>query len=218
MPSADSTDADVLDCVRGQAADDCGVVIGPDSIGTLSFTSGSTGVPKGVQGRHFSLTHYYPWMASEFGLSASDRFTMLSGIAHDPIQRDIFTPLFFGAELHVPTAEDIGVPGRLAEWMRRSAVTVTHLTPAMGQLLSSHAQVTVPSLHHAFFVGDILTKRDASRMQKVAPHLHVINMYGTTETQRAVSYYTLPPISSTPPSSAPPRTSSRPARACSTRS
>ena len=27
---------------------------------------------------------------------------MLSGIAHDPIQRDIFTPLFFGAELHVP--------------------------------------------------------------------------------------------------------------------
>ena len=198
MPHTDQVDADVLDCVRGQATDDVGVVIGPDSIGTLSFTSGSTGIPKGVQGRHFSLTHYYPWMAQEFGLGETDRFTMLSGIAHDPIQRDIFTPLFFGAELHVPTAEDIGVPGRLAEWMRGSAVTVTHLTPAMGQLLSSHAQVTVPSLHHAFFVGDILTKRDASRMQKIAPNLSVINMYGTTETQRAVSYYTLPPISSHP--------------------
>ena len=198
MPSTDQVDADVLDCVRSQAADDVGIVIGPDSIGTLSFTSGSTGVPKGVQGRHFSLTHYYPWMGTEFGLGDSDRFTMLSGIAHDPIQRDIFTPLFFGAELHVPTSEDIGVPGRLAEWMRQSQVTVTHLTPAMGQLLSSHAQVTVPSLHHAFFVGDILTKRDASRMQKIAPNLHVINMYGTTETQRAVSYYTLPPISTHP--------------------
>ena len=62
--------------------------IGPDSIGTLSFTSGSTGIPKGVRGRHFSLTHFYPWMSQEFHLSASDRFTMLSGIAHDPIQRD----------------------------------------------------------------------------------------------------------------------------------
>jgi len=62
------------------------VVVGPDSIPTLSFTSGSEGRPKGVQGRHFSLTHYFPWMAERFGLSDKDRFTMLSGIAHDPIQ------------------------------------------------------------------------------------------------------------------------------------
>jgi L-2-aminoadipate reductase len=64
------------------------VVIGPDSTPTLSFTSGSEGVPKGVRGRHFSLTYYFPWMAETFGLSENDRFTMLSGIAHDPIQRD----------------------------------------------------------------------------------------------------------------------------------
>lgn len=41
----------------------------------------------------------------------------------------VFTPLFLGAELHVPTADDIGTPGRLAEWMAQSEVTVTHLTP-----------------------------------------------------------------------------------------
>jgi L-2-aminoadipate reductase len=64
------------------------VVIGPDSTPTLSFTSGSEGIPKGVRGRHFSLTYYFPWMAETFGLSETDRFTMLSGIAHDPIQRD----------------------------------------------------------------------------------------------------------------------------------
>jgi len=64
------------------------VVIGPDDTPTLSFTSGSEGIPKGVRGRHFSLTYYFPWMAETFGLSESDRFTMLSGIAHDPIQRD----------------------------------------------------------------------------------------------------------------------------------
>src|SRR5438477_11184037 len=64
------------------------VVIGPDSTPTLSFTSGSEGIPKGVRGRHFSLTYYFPWMAKMFGLSENDHFTMLSGIAHDPIQRD----------------------------------------------------------------------------------------------------------------------------------
>ena len=83
------------------------VVVGPDSTPTLSFTSGSEGRPKGVRGRHFSLTHYYPWMAQAFDLSENDRFTMLSGIAHDPIQRDIFTPLFLGAQLFVPAKEDI---------------------------------------------------------------------------------------------------------------
>lgn len=189
---------DVLASAQPLAAQSTGVVLGPDSVATLSFTSGSTGIPKGVQGRHYSLTHFFPWMGERFALSSQDHFTMLSGIAHDPIQRDIFTPLFFGAELHIPTAEDIGTPGRLAEWMARSHATVTHLTPAMGQLLSAQATEQIPSLRNAFFVGDILTKRDCTRLQALAPHVRIINMYGTTETQRAVSYFAIPPVSEQP--------------------
>lgn len=79
---------DVLGKHRNLADTDPNVTIGPDSIGTLSFTTGSTGIPKGVRGRHYSLTHFFPWMAERFGLSENSRFTMLSGIAHDPIQRD----------------------------------------------------------------------------------------------------------------------------------
>ncbi|WPK24055.1 hypothetical protein PUMCH_001311 [Australozyma saopauloensis] len=175
-----------------------GVVVGPDNNPTLSFTSGSEGLPKGVLGRHFSLAYYFPWMAKRFGLSSEDRFTMLSGIAHDPIQRDIFTPLFLGAKLLVPTSDDIGTPGKLAEWMAEYGATVTHLTPAMGQLLSAQAVTPIPSLHHSFFVGDILTKRDCLRLQTLAENVFIVNMYGTTETQRAVSYFEIASRSSNP--------------------
>lgn len=77
------------DCLNGldyDREDPVHVLVGPDTHPTLSFTSGSEGKPKGVLGRHFSLTYYFPWMAEKFGLSMDDRFTMLSGIAHDPIQ------------------------------------------------------------------------------------------------------------------------------------
>ncbi|KIY63135.1 large subunit of L-aminoadipate-semialdehyde dehydrogenase [Cylindrobasidium torrendii FP15055 ss-10] len=186
---------DVLHSITNLGETDPNVTLGPDSVGTLSFTSGSTGIPKGVRGRHYSLTHFFPWMGERFGLNETSKFTMLSGIAHDPIQRDMFTPLFFGAQLHVPTADDIGTPGRLAEWMADSEVTVTHLTPAMGQLLSAQATRQIPFLLNAFFVGDVLTKRDCLRLQSLAANVRIINMYGTTETQRAVSYFALPPLS-----------------------
>ncbi|KAL3953375.1 hypothetical protein ACCO45_013318 [Purpureocillium lilacinum] len=173
---------------RAQVPD---VVVGPDSIPTLSFTSGSEGRPKGVQGRHFSLTHYFPWMAERFGLSDKDRFTMLSGIAHDPIQRDIFTPLFLGAQIVIPPAELISYE-LLAEWMRDHRVTVTHLTPAMGQILVGGAVTQFPTLRNAFFVGDLLTKKDCRKLRDLAPNVRIINLYGSTESQRAVSFFEIP--------------------------
>lgn len=182
---------DVLADALGQKSKIPGVVVGPDSTPTLSFTSGSEGRPKGVRGRHFSLVHYFPWMAKRFNLSEDDRFTMLSGIAHDPIQRDIFTPLFLGARVLVPSQEDIQHE-KLAEWMKEHKATVTHLTPAMGQILVGGATAQFPELKNAFFVGDILIKRDVRRLQELAPNVRTVNMFGTTETQRAVSYFAVP--------------------------
>ncbi|KAK0630250.1 hypothetical protein B0T17DRAFT_506736 [Bombardia bombarda] len=182
---------DIFAAVRQSASSPPDVVVGPDSNPTLSFTSGSEGRPKGVLGRHFSLVKYFGWMAERFNLSSESRYTLLSGIAHDPVQRDIFTPLFLGAQLLVPSREDIQHE-KLAEWMREHKPTVTHLTPAMGQILVGGATAEFPSLEHVFFVGDVLTTRDCRALRRLAANANIINMYGTTETQRAVSYYEIP--------------------------
>ena len=116
---------------------------------------------------------------------------MLSGIAHDPIQRDIFTPLFLGAEIVIPPIEAITY-GLLAQWMHEHELTVTHLTPAMGQILVNNATTSFSSLRNAFFVGDLLTKKDTRKLRELAPNSAIVNFWGTTETQRAVSFFRIP--------------------------
>lgn len=68
----------------------------------------------------------------------------------------------------------------------------------MGQLLSAQAIRPIPTLLNAFFVGDILTKRDCTRLQQLANNVRIINMFGTTETQRAVSFFAIPSLSVDP--------------------
>jgi L-aminoadipate-semialdehyde dehydrogenase len=178
----DGGDGDIFDKARKSATTPPPVIVGPDSNPTCSFTSGSQGRPKGVLGRHYSLTRYFPWMAKRFNLSADSRFTMLSGLAHDPIQRDIFTPLFLGAQLLVPAKEDIQHE-KLAEWFREHKPTVSHLTPAMGQILVGGASAEFPSLEQVFFVGDVLTTRDCRALRRLAINATIQNMFGSTETQ-----------------------------------
>jgi len=62
----------------------------------------------------------------------------------------------------------------------------------MGQILVGGATTSFPSLRNAFFVGDLLTKKDTRKLRDLAPNTAVINLYGTTETQRAVSFFEIP--------------------------
>ncbi|HVR96729.1 MAG TPA: amino acid adenylation domain-containing protein, partial [Thermoanaerobaculia bacterium] len=169
------------------------VSVGPNDAAYVAFTSGSTGKPKGIVGRHGPLSHFLPWQCARFGLGADERVSLLSGLAHDPLQRDLFTPLYLGGTIVVPDPADIGVPGRLAAWMARERVTLAHLTPAMGQVLTEKpaggALLQVPSLRRVLLVGDALTRRDVARIREMAPNVICVNLYGSTETQRAVAFH-----------------------------
>jgi amino acid adenylation domain-containing protein len=171
------------------------IEIRPDDLAYLSYTSGSTGEPKGVQGRHGPLSHFLPWQAAHFGLSSEDRFSLLSGLSHDPLHREILTALWVGGTICVPEPDLFGASGKLADWMAEQRITFAHLTPALGRLLAEAPRpaTPVPSLRYAFFVGDKLTWTDVARLQRLAPQATAVNYYGSTETQRAVSYYEIAP-------------------------
>ncbi|WP_017717583.1 non-ribosomal peptide synthetase [Kamptonema formosum] len=112
------------------------ITVDPDDLAYIAFTSGSTGKPKGILGTHRPISHFLQWHIQTFNLNESDRFSMLSGLSHDPLLRDILTPLCAGGTLLIPDPDSIGTPGWLLDWMKQMQVSVAHLTPAMGQLLS----------------------------------------------------------------------------------
>ncbi|MGP3632310.1 amino acid adenylation domain-containing protein [Streptomyces sp. 24-1644] len=170
------------------------VAVGPRDCAYIAFTSGSTGKPKGIRGSHGSLTHFVPWMTETFGLRDTDRYSMLSGISHDPLHREVFTPLVTGATICVPAQVDVETPGRLAQWFRTQQISVSHLTPPMARLFDqlTIAPGTMPWLERVFFLGDALTSRDVRAITRMAGSATCVNLYGSTESQRAVGYFVVP--------------------------
>jgi amino acid adenylation domain-containing protein len=157
----------------------------------ILFTSGSTGGPKGVACSHAPLSRFTAWQATEFGLQASDRFSLLAGLSHDPLLRDIFTALGLGAVIAIPDERSVIEPGALARWFREAGVTVAHITPALGQvLLAGAAKVrSLPDLRRLFWGGDLLPTDLVREMAGFAPNAEQANFYGATETPQAVAVF-----------------------------
>ncbi|HEY0734645.1 MAG TPA: amino acid adenylation domain-containing protein, partial [Herpetosiphonaceae bacterium] len=177
-----------------------GVTASPDDLAYVAFTSGSTGAPRAICGTHRPLAHFLDWQAATFGLTAGERFSLLSGLAHDPLLRDVFAPLTIGATLCIPAPELLAEPQQLARWLDQEQISVAHLTPAHGQLLaaaiSDASGSSVPvlsSLRYAFFGGDRLSQRVISRFQALAPQATCVNCYGATETPQVMGYYVVDP-------------------------
>ncbi len=156
----------------------------------LAFTSGTTGTPECVQGGHAAVVHYLTWSPEAFGLGADDRFSMISGLSHDPLIRDVFSPLSLGAQLLIPDLRTWARPEALATWMREHRVTVTHLTPTMARRIFIQKQASLPDLRRVLLGGEVVRTDDLCSFAQVAPHARFTVVYGCTETPQVAMHHT----------------------------
>lgn len=164
------------------------ISISPHDLAYVAFTSGSTGKPKGILGNHAPVAHFIAWDTHTFDLTSSDCFSMLSGLSHDVLLRDIFVPLSISAKICVPDELDLS-PGRLTDWLAEQQITVAHLTPSMGQFIIINNRI-LGNLQYFFFGGDKLPTSLVKELGQQAPEAKFVNFYGATETPQAMGFFT----------------------------
>ncbi|MBO9575728.1 MAG: AMP-binding protein [Sphingobium sp.] len=160
-----------------------------DELAYYLFTSGTTGKPRSVGVGHAALPAFLDWQRSALGIAAEDRVSLLSGLAHDPVMRDIFLPLTTGAALCIPDPDSIRDPRALTAWLKHRSVTVIHTTPPMGRLIVeiSGGEPALPALRRLCWGGDILRQELVNQFSDANPQLRQYNFYGSTETPQAVA-------------------------------
>ncbi len=155
------------------------------------LTSGTTGIPKVVEAHQSSVVNYVNWQKEVFKLDKEDRFSMLSGLMHDPLFRDIFVPLSVGGTLCIPTQE-IMATDKLAIWLQEQEVSVMNITPSLA-LVVVMGYVELPAMRYIFYGGEALNTKVVNVFKMVTPNAEQINLYGATETQQALGFHKIAP-------------------------
>jgi amino acid adenylation domain-containing protein/non-ribosomal peptide synthase protein (TIGR01720 family) len=168
---------------------------GPDDGAYVFFTSGTTGVPKGVLGTHRGLSHFVAWQRSEFGVRPGDRSSQLTALSFDVVLREIFLPLTSGATLCLPDEPGELGAERVLPWLEREGITILHTVPTLAQtwLVDPPRGVRLSSIRFVFFAGEPLGGRLVRRWRETfASSARVVNLYGPTETTLAKCFYEVP--------------------------
>ena len=152
----------------------------------LVFTSGTTGIPKAIKSRLSCVSHFIDWYKNEFAIVENDRFSMLSGLSHDPIMRDIFSPICCGASVCIPNDEVLIVPNAINNWLNKNRITIIHQTSSVLKLFSENE---IESLRLICLGGERMDSVALKKAKKIAPRSKIINFYGTSETPQVMSYF-----------------------------
>jgi amino acid adenylation domain-containing protein len=158
----------------------------------VMYTSGSTGIPKGVMVEHRHVSNQLEWMQAEYMLGCKDVVLQKVPFSFDLSVWEIWWPLFAGATIVIAKPGGQKDPKYLCELIRKSNVTVAHFVPSMlGALLDSTAAADCPSVRQVFSIGEELTSTLVHKLHQTLPHTTLHNLYGPTETTVAVTACTI---------------------------
>jgi amino acid adenylation domain-containing protein len=161
----------------------------PDAIAYLLFTSGSTGIPKGVMVAHRNVVSFVGYTADRLEISERDVMTQMFELTFDLSAFDMFVSWQRGACLCCPSQKTLINPGKFIQDRRLTVWFSTPSTVAFMKRLGLLKPDRFPSLGLSLFCGEALPVSSAEAWLKAAPNTVLENLYGPTELTIACASY-----------------------------
>lgn len=171
----------IEDVMDAEAEDNAPLRIEPERMAAVLYTSGSTGVPKGVIHTHRSLLHMVMDKGNEFGLSASDRVGGLSTFTFGGYYWNVLAALLYGATLHLYDFYRHRFDA-LGDWLINRRISYFHCTPTtLRQFLDAlKAPTCFPSLRLVSLGGETVYPRDVHCFQHLVDNAVHLGTTGAT--------------------------------------
>lgn len=169
-----------------------------DAIAYLLFTSGSTGIPKGVMVAQRNVTHFVDVMVSRYEVNENDRFSQMFDMTFDLSAFDMFVAWDCGACVCCPSQKTLLNPAR---FIQESRLTVWFSVPSVGLFMKRLGALKpgqFPALRWSLFCGEALPAELAAAWALAASNSVVENLYGPTELTIACTLYRWDPRTSPP--------------------
>jgi amino acid adenylation domain-containing protein len=168
----------------------------PDDAAHILFTSGSTGVPKGVVITHAMVCAFLDWALPYFGHRPGDRISGHPPLHFDLSTFDIYGTLSSGGELHLAGPKAL-LPAQLANFIREAQLTQWFSVPStFAYMVKGNAieQEDFPTLERVIWCGEVLAPAVLKHWMERVPGPSYTNLYGPTEATIASSYHTVEQI------------------------